>query len=71
MLKRLWVVLSILWSGLWIFLLAVTNDWHPDAMQFLNTVLFISAPWILGPVAFAVIRWVIRGRHRAVTEYWN
>lgn len=63
MLKRLWIVLSVIWTLLCI-LLTVSAD-PRDPLNMPAIVLFTALPWMLGPVLLLTVRYVIRGSFAA------
>lgn len=59
MLRRAWLLLSVLWSALILFM---TSNWTADNQSFL--IGLAALPWVLG----LVVRWIVLGQIRPASH---
>lgn len=60
MIKRAWFVISLAWSGFWLFVLGTSSD-HFSSLHDLGIQLFVFFPWLLGPLAWLALKFIILG----------
>ena len=61
MIRRAWIVVSVVWTGFWVFLYILGAQGLTAAEQLslrANTMFMIALPWIAG----GVIIWIVAGR---------
>lgn len=63
MIRRAWLVVSVIWSGFWVFLYVVGTHGMTAAeltTQRANTTFMMGLPWIAGWLLF----WIFAGNRR-------
>lgn len=78
MLKRAWIVFSVLWAAAWVLLLVTNyNPYHQTTTEdWILTPLLIGLPVIVAAIAVPVFRYIVYGSVRGkvaarkVDAYW-